>query len=779
MKIIYNIAKNELRQLFYSPIAWILLAIFFVQAGMAFSETIGVLLRYRSLGFGLTAVTSQVFMDAWKGVYPAIQGYLFLYIPLLTMGIMSREKTAGTDKLLFSSPVSETQVVLGKFMSVAVYGLVMMSCIIIQILVCVVLVDKIDIGPVLSGFLGLYLLLLAYAAIGIFMSSLTKYQIIAAVGTVATLFTMNYMTVVGQGIPVLREITYWLGIAGRADTFIYGMICSEDLIYFLVVITLFLALTVLKLRFETVKRGRGRNALSYVAVIALFCLVGFVSSRPACKAYFDTTREKSNTLTEESQAVMEQMDGPLTITTYVNLIGPDAFYGLPKNYTRDLKRFGWYTRFKPEIKMKYVYYWHESALYPMTSRKFKGLDEEGKAKRMAEINRLNFKKFLTPEQIAPYDEKINLAEEEWAFIRVIEREDGSWTKLRLYDDQEKHPGEREITAAMKRLVMDVPVVGMLAGHNERDMNGIGDKGYFSFAQSRTFRHALMNQGFDVREVHIADGAIPEDISILMIADPQIAYSDSDLAAIKAYVDRGGDIIIAGKPYNRAKLEPVLELFGVEFMDGTLVQESEQHEMNLICGDITMDALETSLGYGSYIVQKKEVVGNGTMAILTDKAADKGFEVIDVVVTDSLATDTTRVWNEINTTDFVNDKPKFNPEKGEKILDKAPVVVALKRQAGEKEQRVVVLGNADMVANGELMMSRAGINAANYCLIMESFRYLSGGEFPIYAGREAPVDNELKYVGREARPWFKWIFNFILPAIIALLGIFVLLRRKSR
>ena len=73
MKTIINIAKNELRQFFYSPIAWILIVIFFVQTGMAFSEAVTGLIRYSSLGFGLNAITNQIFQDSWSGIYPGIQ----------------------------------------------------------------------------------------------------------------------------------------------------------------------------------------------------------------------------------------------------------------------------------------------------------------------------------------------------------------------------------------------------------------------------------------------------------------------------------------------------------------------------------------------------------------------------------------------------------------------------------------------------------------------------------------------------------------------------------
>ena len=202
MKTIYNIAKNELRQLFFSPIAWILLVIFFVQCGAAFSEVMSMLLRVKLLGHGLSVVTNQIFIDNWNGVYPNIQGYLFIYIPLLTMGIMSREKIAGTDRLLLSSPVSEMQIVCGKFLSMMFYGFIMLSGLLIQALFCCIIVKDVDAGPIFSGLLGLYLLILAYSAIGIFMSSLTRYQIIAAVGTIAALFGLNYLTIVGQGIPV-------------------------------------------------------------------------------------------------------------------------------------------------------------------------------------------------------------------------------------------------------------------------------------------------------------------------------------------------------------------------------------------------------------------------------------------------------------------------------------------------------------------------------------------------------------------------------------------------
>ena len=780
MKTIYNIAKNELRQLFFSPIAWILLVIFFVQCGMAFSEVMSMLLRVKLLGHGLSVVTNQIFIDNWNGVFPSIQGYLFIYIPLLTMGIMSREKIAGTDRLLLSSPISEVQIVCGKFLSMMFYGIIMLSGLLIQAVFCCIIVKDVDAGPIFSGLFGLYLLLLAYSAIGIFMSSLTRYQIIAAVGTIAALFGLNYLTIVGQGIPVVREIAFWVGISGRASTFIRGMICSEDVIYFLAVMALFLSLAVLKLQGESIRSTRKVQTIKYIVVFVIFCSIGFVSSRPQFKGYVDTTFTKSNTLTVESQKVMEKLDGPMTITTYVNLLGNDMYNGLPKNYTRDVSRFDWYTRFKPEIKMKYVYYWHPSESYPLNNRRFEGLTPEEKAEKMAKINKLNLKNFLSPDQMGEMIDELDLRKEDFRFLRVIEGGPyGRTARLRMYEDNERHPGEREITAAMKRLYEDVPKVGVLEGHRERDVFNIGDKGYFTFASSYVFRHALVNQGFDVEVISIAENDVPEDISILLIADPQTSYSKEELERISRYIEKGGNLYIAGKPYNREHLKPVMDMLGLEFMDGVLVQESAEYAQNLIVGTLDKESSVVSPGYALYSRKKNVVAGVNTMGIITDGAAEKGFDVMKIAVTDTVATDTTRVWNELQVIDFDNETAVYDEAKGEQILVAQPIAVALSRQVAEKKQNVVVLGNADMIANGELMTNRTGIPAANYCLISESFHYLTDGQFPIFAGRPASPDNDILYLSKDAKDWIKWIFNAILPGIIALLGIVLLIRRKSR
>ena len=121
MKTIYKIAKTELQTLFYSPVAWLVIVIFTFQTAMAFINMFGGFVRNQALGYELVSVTSNVFSSPWGGIFPAIQGYLFLYIPLLTMGLMSREFGSGSIRLLYSSPVTNVQIILGKFLSMMIY----------------------------------------------------------------------------------------------------------------------------------------------------------------------------------------------------------------------------------------------------------------------------------------------------------------------------------------------------------------------------------------------------------------------------------------------------------------------------------------------------------------------------------------------------------------------------------------------------------------------------------------------------------------------------------
>ena len=191
MKTITRIIKNELKMLFSSPIAWLILVIFAYQAGAAFCEVFEYQLKYVVTGYPLQKLTDQLF--AVRSVFAQIQSNLYLYIPLLTMGIMSREYSSGSIKLLYSSPITNGQIIWGKYIALMVYAAALMSAIILTIIFAGITVKDLDFGAIASGMLGLYLLACAYCAIGLYMSTLTSYQVVAAMGTLAVLAVLNFI----------------------------------------------------------------------------------------------------------------------------------------------------------------------------------------------------------------------------------------------------------------------------------------------------------------------------------------------------------------------------------------------------------------------------------------------------------------------------------------------------------------------------------------------------------------------------------------------------------
>ena len=218
MKLIYRIAKAELQMLFYSPVAWFLLVIFAVQTGMFFTAQYEWFMKGNELGNGNTFMVSMRLFP--QGIWGIVQNYLYYYIPLLTMGLISKELSSGSIKLLYSSPVRNSQIILGKFFSMVLYAAVMCGILLLYVIYAECTVKDFELPVVLVGLLGLFLMTCTYVAVGIFMSSLTSYQFVAAIGTFIILMLLSMVGRWWQEYDIIRDITYWFSINGRASTFI-------------------------------------------------------------------------------------------------------------------------------------------------------------------------------------------------------------------------------------------------------------------------------------------------------------------------------------------------------------------------------------------------------------------------------------------------------------------------------------------------------------------------------------------------------------------------------
>ena len=579
MKTIYRIAKTELNTMFYSPVAWVVLVIFSIQSSWKFFGTIERFEKSQKIGQGMDNL-SQVIFSGFSGLYTEMQTYLYLYVPLLTMGLVSREINSGSIKLLLSSPIRIKDIVLGKYLAIAAYCLLFVAILGLQVAIAYFSIENLDLKFAISGLIGLYLLVCTYAAIGLFMSCLTSYQVVAAISTLVVLAGLNFIGKLWQDVEVVKDITYFLSIAGRADQMLQGLIISKDVFYFVLVSGLFIVLSIYKLQTGRDAQTISKRVLKYTLLITVVLSLGYITSRAPLTFYHDMTRNKDNTLTKSSLDVVNKIEGPVKITTYVNLLDINYYMAMPYSQNSDIASFAKYTRFLPQIEMEYVYYYDTStneALYAQNP----GLNDKQLAQKMVESQGMKLKKLYSPEEIKKV---IDLGPEQNRVVRTVEY-NGKKTFLRMFDDLFKAPFEKEISASLKRLVSNPVKIVFATGNMERSIEKNGDKNYKTGFNEITFRNSLINQGFEVASVDINAQNIPSETNILDIPDPKTQLSQGAVDRISKYIDQGKNLMLLAEPETNSALTSITEKLGMSFTKKTLVQASETNSPDFLVTEL--------------------------------------------------------------------------------------------------------------------------------------------------------------------------------------------------
>ncbi|MFA5626309.1 MAG: ABC transporter permease subunit [Thiohalomonadaceae bacterium] len=245
--MIRHIALHELRTMFLSPLAWSILAVVqFILAWLFLSQ----LEQYINL-------QPQIAMlPAPPGIAEVVVAPLFgsagivllLVVPLITMRLVSDERRARTLPLLFSAPVSMSQIVLGKYLGVMAFLSLMLGMIALMPL-SLLLVGSLDLGQVAAGLLGLLLMLAAFAALGLYVSALTTQPTVAAVASFGALLLLWVINLAGNAVDdsVSSGLFAWLSLQQHFQSLLNGAFNSGDLAYYLLFICVFLVFTIRRL----------------------------------------------------------------------------------------------------------------------------------------------------------------------------------------------------------------------------------------------------------------------------------------------------------------------------------------------------------------------------------------------------------------------------------------------------------------------------------------------------------------------------------------------------
>ena len=234
MKNIWNIAKKEIKTYFTSPIAYVVIAVFLVLVGFFFSSALS---WFNSQAIQMAqnpyyAQQMNINQMVYTPLFHNMSIILLLMLPLLTMRLFSEEKKTGTDELLFTSPVSVGQIILGKYLA-ALSVLAAMLGLTALLSVFSFAFGNPELPQILNGYLGLLLMGAAFIAAGVFFSSLTENQIVSAIltfGALLLFWILNWAAYSASGM--WKDVLNYLSIFQHFDDMTRGILDTKDVVYY-------------------------------------------------------------------------------------------------------------------------------------------------------------------------------------------------------------------------------------------------------------------------------------------------------------------------------------------------------------------------------------------------------------------------------------------------------------------------------------------------------------------------------------------------------------------
>jgi ABC-2 type transport system permease protein len=223
------IARREFLSYFYSPIAYVMMTAFLFASGFAFS---------RDFEPGQTA--------AMRNTLDWMVWVLVFITPVLSMGLLAQEWASGTIETLLTAPVNDADVVIGKFLGNLGLLVVMLIPTLVYVLLLTMYANP-DYGPIFSGYVGIILVGALFVSVGLFCSSLTRSQIVAAVTSIVILSLVTVVPFLVGNLatvrPIVRKIADQM-VYRRYAEFSRGVLDTGNVVFFIAAIALFLFLTI-------------------------------------------------------------------------------------------------------------------------------------------------------------------------------------------------------------------------------------------------------------------------------------------------------------------------------------------------------------------------------------------------------------------------------------------------------------------------------------------------------------------------------------------------------
>jgi len=240
--MIVTIIRKELSMLFISPFAWILLALIQLVLSWVFLVRLDAFLEMQSqlLQIANPPGITEIIISP---VFAMAAIILLMITPLLSMRLLAEERRNHTLTLLISAPVSMTDIVIGKFLSLMVFFLIVIT-LIVALSISLRLGGALDYGLLFSNTIGLFLVTACFSAVGLYISSLTAQPVIAAIGALGVLLGLWMINLAASETD---EWLHYISLLKHFEQFNQGLIDTSSITYFMLFIITFLVLTIRRL----------------------------------------------------------------------------------------------------------------------------------------------------------------------------------------------------------------------------------------------------------------------------------------------------------------------------------------------------------------------------------------------------------------------------------------------------------------------------------------------------------------------------------------------------
>lgn len=516
--------KREFKSYFQSVIGWLFVAAFLAMFGLYF-YIYNLMQGYPYVYYSLSAIT-VVFLIA---------------VPVLTMRSFAEEKKSKTDQLLLTAPVSPGRLVLGKYLAMVAVLTVDIAVFCVAPLILRVF-GTVPMGESYIAILAFWLYGSACIAVGMFISSLTESQVIAAVLTFGVLL-VSYMMQMITGVissegNLLTKILDCLDLYAPFDKFAGGCLDLTAIVYYLTVIVLMNFLTVQsiqKRRYRVSRRKLSTAVFSvfFIAVaVALSVVVNLiVNVVPSDKTAIDCSYSKLYSITDDTKTALGKLKEDVTVYALVAENRKDSQIDTILNRYTDLSK-------------------HISVEYVNPSKK------------------PYFYKDYTDQ--APTTNSLIVVSGKRS--RVIDYYDIYQYESSYYSYSSELTGfdaEGQLTSAILYVTLEndeLPVVYEITGHGE---SSIGSE----------FQDVIGKANMTLTELELLnEESVPEDAAALIINAPQQDFNQADAKKVTDYLKDGGKAIVIGSYTEKSlpNFESVLKEYGVSFTGGMVAENDAQH-----------------------------------------------------------------------------------------------------------------------------------------------------------------------------------------------------------